>query len=163
MNEISGNKFALGTATERIFGQYGDPVIRSIMIISLLSCVNAIQLFCSRVLFAMSSDGLFFQQLARVNKGGTPVAALLLSTAVAVIFVLGSFERVIAMLSFFFVANYTLSYTSLFILRRKDPDMVRPYRAWGYPWTTGFALAGSLLFLGRINSSRSRKRTSCPC
>jgi APA family basic amino acid/polyamine antiporter len=155
MNEICGNKFALGTATAKIFGQYGDPVIRSIMVISLLSCINAIQLFCSRVLYAMSSDGLFFHQLSRVNKGGTPVMALLLSTLVGVIFVLGSFERVIAMLSFFFVANYTLSYTSLFILRRKQPDMVRPYLAWGYPWTTGIALVGSLLFLvGSIITDR---------
>jgi APA family basic amino acid/polyamine antiporter len=155
MSEICGNKFALGTATERIFGQYGDPVIRSIMVISLLSCINAIQLFCSRVLYAMSSDGLFFQQFSRVNKGGTPVMALLLSTVVAVFFVLGSFERVIAMLSFFFVANYTLSYTSLFILRRKEPGMVRPYLAWGYPWTPGIALAGSVLFLvGSIFTDR---------
>ena len=81
--------------------------------------------------------------------------ALLLSTVVGIIFVLGSFERVIAMLSFFFVANYLLSYTSLFILRRKAPNMVRPYRAWGYPWTTGIALLGSLGFLlGSIVTDR---------
>jgi APA family basic amino acid/polyamine antiporter len=51
------------------------------------------------------------------------------------------------MLSFFFVANYTLSYASLFLLRRKEPTMVRPYRAWGYPWTTGIALVASAIFL----------------
>jgi len=155
MQEICGNKFALGTATQRIFGPYGDPVIRSIMIISLLSAINANQLFCSRVLYSMSSDGLFFRPMGRVNKGGTPVMALLLSTVVGIAFILGSFERVIAMLSFFFVANYTLSYTSLFILRRKEPQMVRPYLAWGYPWTTGIALFGSLLFLvGSIATDR---------
>ena len=74
---------------------------------------------------------------------------------VGVVFVLGSFERVIAMLSFFFVANYTLSYTSLFVLRQKEPAMQRPYRAWGYPWTTGVALAASALFLiGSIATDR---------
>jgi APA family basic amino acid/polyamine antiporter len=51
------------------------------------------------------------------------------------------------MLSFFFVANYTLSYASLFALRKNEPDMERPYRAWGYPWTTGIALFASALFL----------------
>ena len=51
------------------------------------------------------------------------------------------------MLSYFFVANYTLSYTSLFLLRRREPQMPRPYRAWGYPWTTGIALAASVAFL----------------
>jgi APA family basic amino acid/polyamine antiporter len=155
MSQIAGNNFSLGTAAERIFGRYGDPIIRGIMVISLLSCINAVQLFCSRILYAMSKDGLFFRKFARVNKGGTPELALLLSTIAGVLFVLGSFERVIAMLSFFFVANYTLSYASLFILRRKEPQMPRPYRAWGYPWTTGIALLGSILFLvGSILTDR---------
>ena len=155
MSQIAGNDFSLGTAAERIFGRYGDPIIRSIMVISLLSCINAVHLFCSRILYAMSCDGLFFGVVARVNKGGTPAIALLLSTVCAVLFVLGSFERVIAMLSFFFVANYTLTYTSLFVLRKKEPQMPRPYRAWGYPWTTGIALLGSVMFLlGSILTDR---------
>lgn len=155
MNEIAGNTFVLGTVADRIFGSLGDPIIRSIMVISMLSCLNANQLFCSRTLYAMSVDGLFFRQASKVNRGGTPTIALLLSTLAGVIFVLGSFERVIAMLSFFFVANYTLTYTSLFVLRRREPHMSRPYRAWGYPWTTGIALGGSILFLvGSIATDR---------
>jgi APA family basic amino acid/polyamine antiporter len=147
MNEIAGNTFALGTVATRVFGHYGDPIIRSIMVISMLSCLNANQLFCTRTLYAMSCDGLFFRPVTKVNAGGTPTLALLLSTIAGVLFVLGSFERVIAMLSFFFVANYTLSYSSLFLLRRKEPQMARPYRAWGYPWTTGIALVLSGIFL----------------
>ena len=147
ISRIAGNNFSLGTAADQIFGPYGDTVIRAIMIISLLSCLNANQLFCSRTLYKMSFDGLFFRAASRVNKGGTPVTALLLSTIVGILFVLGSFERVIAMLSFFFVANYTLSYASLFMLRRREPAMPRPYRAWGYPWTTGIALLASAVFL----------------
>jgi APA family basic amino acid/polyamine antiporter len=147
MREIAGNTFALGTVAERIFGRFGDPVIRSIMIISMLSCVNSNLLFASRTLHAMSCDGLFFRRVARVNSGGTPALSLLLSTTVSLFFVLGTFERIIAMLSFFFVANYTLTYTSLFLLRRREPQMARPYRAWGYPWTTAIALAASVLFL----------------
>jgi APA family basic amino acid/polyamine antiporter len=155
MKEIAGNNFVLGTVADRIFGTLGDPIIRSIMIISMLSCLNANQLFCSRTLYAMSCDGLFFRQAAKVNPGGTPTLSLLLSTMVGVLFVLGSFERVIAMLSFFFVANYTLTYTSLFVLRKRAPEMERPYRAWGYPWTTGIALLGSVLFLiGSIATDR---------
>ena len=155
MREVSGNIFALGAAADRIFGSYGDPIIRAIMIVSLLSCINACQMFSTRILYAMSADGLFFRPASRVNKGGTPTLALFLSGAVGILFILGSFERVIAMLSFFFVANYTLSYTSLFVLRQKEPDMPRPYRAWGYPWTTGIALAGSILFLiGSIATDR---------
>jgi basic amino acid/polyamine antiporter, APA family len=147
IGEIAGNNFSLGTAATRVFGPLGDPIIRWIMLISLLSCLNANQLFCSRTLYAMSCDGLFFRRVASVNAGGTPVLSLFLSTVVGVLFVLGSFERVIAMLSFFFVANYTLSYVSLFVLRKRNPEMPRPYRAWGYPWTTATALVGSVLFL----------------
>jgi len=147
MNEIAGNIFALGAAANKVFGRFGDPIIRTIMIVSLLSCINACQMFCTRILYSMSCDRLFFHQAAKVNKGGTPVLALVLSTTVGIIFILGTFERVIAMLSFFFVANYTLSYASLFILRKREPDMPRPYRAWGYPWTTGVALIASAIFL----------------
>ncbi len=155
LNQVAGNNFSLGTAADRIFGHLGDPVIRSIMVISLLSCINANQLFCSRTLYAMSCDGLFFRQAAKVNAGGTPTIALLLSTIVGVLFVLGPFERVIALLSFFFVANYTLSYVSLFVLRKKEPQMPRPYKAWGYPYTTTIALTGSILFLiGSIATDR---------
>jgi len=153
MNEIAGNNFVLGTVADRVFGRFGDPIIRSIMVVSMLSCLNANQLFCTRTLYAMSCDGLFFRRATRVNAGGTPTISLLLSTVVGVLFVLisflsaNAFERVIAMLSFFFVANYTLSYFSLFALRKRAPQMARSYRAWGYPWTTGIALAASVLFL----------------
>lgn len=147
MNQIAGNNFVLGTVAEQAFGRYGETIIRVIMIVSLLSSINANQLFCSRTLYKMSSDRLFFRYASRVNSGGTPVPALLLSTIVGILFVLGSFERVIAMLSFFFVANYTLSYTSVFMLRKREPEMPRPYRAWGYPWTTGMVLLASALFL----------------
>jgi APA family basic amino acid/polyamine antiporter len=101
------------------------------------------------VLFAMSRDGLFTSKAAAVNEGGTPTVALFLSALVAVLFiVLGQrFERVITVLAFFFVANYVLSFVSLFVLRRREPDKPRPYRAWGYPVTPALALIGSVLFL----------------
>jgi APA family basic amino acid/polyamine antiporter len=153
MKEIAGNNFALGSVAGRVFGSLGDPIIRSIMVVSMLSCMNANQLFCTRTLYTMSCDGLFFRRATHVNAGGTPTISLLLSTIVGVLFVLisflnaNAFEHVIDMLSFFFVANYTLSYSSLFILRKREPEMNRPYKAWGYPWTTGIALVASVLFL----------------
>jgi len=75
--------------------------------------------------------------------------ALFTSVAVAVIFIVfgQTFEKVITVLAFFFVANYALSFISVFVLRRREPDKERPYRAWGYPWTTVLALLGSIAFL----------------
>ncbi len=84
-----------------------------------------------------------------VNKGGTPTVALFLSATVAVLFIVfgQTFEGVINVLALFFVANYALSFISVFVLRRREPEKDRPYRVWGYPWTTALALIGSVLFL----------------
>jgi APA family basic amino acid/polyamine antiporter len=103
----------------------------------------------TRVLFAISRDGLFMKAGAQVNEGGTPTIALLLSVIVAVLFIVfgQTFGTVLTVLAFFFVANYTLSFISLFVLRCREPNKDRPYRAWGHPWTTGLALIGSAMFL----------------
>ena len=146
---MAGETFVAGTVAGVIFGAWGDPVFRTLTIISMLSAVNSNHLMASRVLFAMSRDGLVTRAASVVNAGGTPTMALLASTIVATIFVLfgRTFERVITVLAFFFVANYTLSFISVFVLRRREPEKPRPYRAWGYPWTTALALAGSIAFL----------------
>ena len=150
MSEISGKEFAAGEAANTLFGSHGDTIFRSLVIASMLSGINAYHLMASRVLFAMSRDGLFTKRAAAVNEGGTPNVALFLSALVAVLFIVFGqrFERVITVLAFFFVANYVLSFTSLFVLRWREPDKPRPYRAWGYPVTPALALIGSIAFLG---------------
>ncbi len=147
MSEIAGNNFSLGLAAQRVFGPHGDTVFRSIMVLALFSSLNALHLMGARVIYAMSRDGLFFRSVSRINKGGTPTFGLFLSALVGVAFAVFSFDRVIAMLAFFFVTNYLLSFTSMFLLRLREPGMPRPYRAWGYPWTTALALLGSIGFL----------------
>jgi APA family basic amino acid/polyamine antiporter len=149
ISEIAGEEFAAGAVAGAIFGRYGDPVFRILTILSMLSAINAYHLMASRVLFSMSQDGLVSRRAGAVNEGGTPTVALALSAAIALVFiVLGqTFEQVITVLAFFFIANYTLSFISLFLLRRREPGRARPYRAWGYPWTTALALVGSVAFL----------------
>jgi APA family basic amino acid/polyamine antiporter len=155
---IAGREFAAGEAANVIFGRHGDVIFRSLTIISMLSGINALHLMATRVLFAMSRDGLFSRRAAFVNAGGTPSVALLLSALVALLFIFfgQTFERVITVLAFFFVANYVLSFVSLFVLRRREPEKPRPYRAWGYPWTTALALFGSVLFLAGAVASDTR-------
>lgn len=149
ISEIAGQDFAAGAAANVIFGRNGDTIFRSLTIVSMLSAINACHLMATRVLFAMSRDGLFLKNAASVNLGGTPAFALLLSAGVTVLFIVfgKTFETVITVCAFFFVANYILSFVSVFILRRREPERPRPYRAWGYPWTTGLALLGSTAFL----------------
>ncbi|HKR61894.1 MAG TPA: APC family permease [Pyrinomonadaceae bacterium] len=149
IGKIAGQDFAAGAAATVIFGRYGDTVFRTLTIVSMLSAINAYHLMSTRVLFAMSRDGLFTKKAAAVSEGGTPQVALLLSATVALIIILfgQTFRTVITILAFFFVANYALSFISVFVLRRREPDRERPYRAWGYPVTTALALLGSILFL----------------
>jgi len=147
MSQLAGEKFAAGAVANKIFGVYGDKTIRVLAILSLLSTLNAYPLTAPRILYAMSCDELFSHHATRVNKGGTPTITLLISTLVAVLFIFRSFEQVMAALAFFFVANYTMAYLSLIVLRVREPDLPRPYRAWGYPWITGIVLLGAIAFL----------------
>lgn len=157
ISEIAGSDLALGKAAQTIFGPSGDRIFRTLMILSMLSAVNACQLMATRVLFAMSRDGLFSTKGARANKGGTPTVALFFSTVVAVLFIVtGTVDQVLAVVAFFFVVNYAISFAVVFLLRRREPDRRRPYRAWGYPWTTGFSLLGSIAFLAGAVASDTR-------
>lgn len=148
MSKLADEPLAAGAIAREIFGQRGDSTIRLLAIISILSTVNAYVLTAPRILYAMSCDQLFHHHATRVNKGGTPTVTLLISTLCAVLFILSAqFSAILAALAFFFVANYSMGYLSLIILRRREPDLPRPYRAWGYPWTTLLVLLGSVAFL----------------
>ncbi len=151
LSSIAGEKFAMGAAAQVVFGPAGDTIARSLMVVCLLSGINAYVLMTSRVLFAMSRDGLFSRRATEVNEGGTPTVALALSTAVALGFLWsGTFNQVINICAFFFVANYTMSFSSVFLLRWREPDLPRPFRAWGHPWTTGLVLLGSVAYLAGV-------------
>jgi len=145
---IAGSNLAAGVVVERLFGAAGEKFLRILGVLILLSAVSSNVLMAPRVLFAMASDGLFWRGARVVNRGGTPDVALLISSLLAAFFIVtGTVETVIAKLAFFFVANYTLSFVTLFVLRRREPDTPRPYRAWGHPYTTGLALLASAIFL----------------
>jgi basic amino acid/polyamine antiporter, APA family len=148
LSKIAGDQMPAGTIATMIFGRYGDTMIRSLMVISMISAISAYHLMASRIPYAMATDGLLTRRAARVNLGGTPTTALLLSVAASVGFILtGSFEMVAAIMAFFFVADYAMAYAAVFVLRQREPEADRPFRAMGYPWSTGLALAGSMLFL----------------
>jgi APA family basic amino acid/polyamine antiporter len=151
MGALAGNTFALGKAAEAVFGALGDPIVRVVMILSMLSGINAYHLMATRILFAMSREGYFPRGIVRVNAGGTPTVALAASVAVALALIwTNTFKQVLALCALLFVMQYFMSFTSLFVLRRREPDAPRSYRAWGYPWTTGFVLLGSVGFIAGV-------------
>jgi basic amino acid/polyamine antiporter, APA family len=145
---LAGSPLAAATVAEAIFGARGDLLVRLVVIVSLPSAVNACLLMASRVLYAVSRDGLGLPVATRVNVGGTPTVALALTGVVSLGFLAtGTFGSIIAIAAFFFVADYALSFVAVFVLRSREPQASRPYRAMGHPWTTGFVLLGSLAFL----------------
>jgi basic amino acid/polyamine antiporter, APA family len=147
IGEMSGQPLVAATAAHKIFGANGDAVIRILTIVSLLSAVNAFQLMTSRVLHRLSVFG-FVPGADYVNRGGTPVVALLLSAAACLAMVItGTLEIVLGVTAFLFVAQYTLIFSTVFLLRQRDPGAPRPFRAIGHPWTTGLVLVLSIGFL----------------
>lgn len=148
ITEMAGDPFVAATAAARMFGPQGDSVLRVLMVISLIASVSALQLMASRIPHAMAGDRLFPTLFRHVNPGGTPVAALFAGTALAIAFIAtNSFNKILALMAFFFVANYVLVFSSLFVMRRREPDAVRPFRVPLYPWIPGLALLGSVVFL----------------
>jgi APA family basic amino acid/polyamine antiporter len=145
---LAGSPLAAATVAQALFGSRGELLVRIIVIVSLPSAVNACLLMASRVMYSVSRDGLGISPASRVTASGTPLVSLALSGAVALVFLAsGTFEMMIAIAAFFFVANYSLSFIAVFLLRKREPLAARPYRAVGHPWTTGFVLLGSLGFL----------------
>jgi APA family basic amino acid/polyamine antiporter len=141
IQNMAHDSFVGGTVARLIFGANGDTIIRLIMVVSILGTVNAQIMAAPRIILAMGEDGLFPRIAARVNRGGTPAIALALSIAVMLgFFLLGSFSAVIAVNIILVVLLYVVAFTSLFVLRRKEPDTPRPFRAWGYPWLPGLGL-----------------------
>lgn len=145
---MAGSTMPAASVAKTIFGPRGDTIVRLVVILALPSAVNACLLMSSRVLYGLSRDGLGPRPATRVNEGGTPTVSLIASGIVALLFIgTGGFDRAIAIAAFFFVADYALSFLAVFVLRRREPNAARPYRAWGHPWTTGIVLVGSIAFL----------------
>ena len=145
---LAGEKFAAAAAARSVFGGTGERIVSAVMAVSILGNVNAVLMQASRVPYALAADGLLPRAIARVNAGGTPYVSLVASTGIVLALVFtGTFETVIALAAFYYVMQYGVTFTSLFVLRRREPDLPRPYRAWAYPWIPGLVLLGAIAFI----------------
>jgi len=153
---MSGETLVAATAAKAIFGPKGDTVVRVVIVLSLFSAANAILLIGSRLPYGLSRDGLIARGISNVNPGGTPVPALLITTlATIALIVSGTFNQILALAAFFYVVQYTASFLAVIVLRKREPELPRPYRAIGYPWVTWFLVFGSLAFLvGNVLTDR---------
>jgi amino acid transporter len=146
--EMAGSKLIAATVAERIafFGGAGAAVISAVVLVSTFSGLNGTMMTGPRIFFAMAERGLFFHAVARVSpRFKSPSAAIWLATALGVFYVL---QNDFAQLADKFVLGiwpfYALAVAGVFVLRRKRPDLVRPYRVWGYPAVPVLFLLASL-------------------
>jgi APA family basic amino acid/polyamine antiporter len=131
-----------------VAGDRGRQVITVLSLLSLPPLLNAIMMIGTRILYGLGRDGFVSSRVTSVNARGTPDVATIVTTIVAVgLIATGTFQRLVAIVSFFLAANYAVCCLALFTLRRREPDAPRPFRAWGYPWSAAIVLIGALAFL----------------
>ena len=146
--DLAASKLPAADAAQRLVGGRGRDVITVLSIISLPPLLNAIMMIGTRILFALGRDRLVWAGTSDVNRGGTPGVATLATTAVAIVLIAtGTFQRLIAIAAFFLAVNYAICCLALVVLRRREPDAARPFRAWGYPWSAAIVVVGALAFV----------------
>lgn len=121
-------------AANQIFGNPGMHIIAILIMVSTFGCNNGLILAGARVYYTMAKDKLFFRQAGHLNRNAVPAWALWAQCAVASLLCLsGEYGNLLDMISFVVVIFYTLTIAGIFILRKKQPDTPRPYKAFGYP------------------------------
>jgi len=148
MNKLAGSEVPGADAAMAIFGGRGRQFILVLAMVTVISALNATVLLSCRILFGMGRDGWLPRWVASVNSGGTPSAALLVVSLASIVLILsGGYERLIAVASFLVVVLYLSGFCALFALRVREPDLSRPFKAWGYPWINLGVLLASAAFL----------------
>ena len=136
-----------------LFGKSGKKLFEALVIISSLGCLNAMIITGSRVTYAMSKDNAFFRYIGKIKaECGTPYRAIIIIAVwAAVLVILGTFNKLLFFTGALVWLFFALTAAGLFILRRKFPDIERPYRIWGYPFTPAiFMLVCVALFVNTI-------------
>jgi APA family basic amino acid/polyamine antiporter len=151
--DLAASPLPVADAARRWLGEGGATLVTGIAALSLLPLLGGTLMVSSRVAHAMASDGLLPGRLADVNPRGTPAQALLCVAAAALALVFASGGVLNLMLgigAFFAVFTYVGGFVSLLVLRRRHPELPRPFRAWWYPWSTWLVLLGGLALLAGV-------------
>jgi basic amino acid/polyamine antiporter, APA family len=149
-------------ALQAVFGPIGAGIMAIAIIISTFGCNNGLILAGARVSYAMAKDGLFFRSTGTLNKKGVPASALIFQCVWIVILILmrtrhvsatgvvtygNLYSDLLAYVVFSVLIFYALTIAGIFVLRRKRPDLERPYRAFGYPFVPALYIVSALAIL----------------
>ena len=129
------DRVAVVAAEQFLGSSVGPYVIAVLIMVSTFGCNNGLILAGARVYYTMANDGLFFKKTGRLNKHAVPAYALWAQCIVACILCLsGRYNDLLTMISFVVVMFYALTIIGIFVLRKREPGMPRPYKAFGYPF-----------------------------
>jgi APA family basic amino acid/polyamine antiporter len=153
MQEIAGaekDRVAVAAARE-IFGAAGTYIIAVMIMIATFGCNNGLILAGARVYYTMAKDGLFFKQAGSLNRFSVPQWSLWVQCVIACIWSMsGKYGQLLDMVSFVVVVFYMLTIIGIFILRKKRPELERPYKAFGYPVLPILYILMGLTFCGLL-------------
>lgn len=150
INQIPKSELIAADTAYRIFGSIGEKLVAIAVMISAFGTLNGSMMTGSRIIFAMAEDRLFFSRIAAVHtRFKTPYVAITVVTILAMIFVMMSnFKDLSDMFVLGVWPFYVGGVAAVYILRRKRPDIVRPYKTLGYPVTPALFILAVLVLLG---------------
>jgi APA family basic amino acid/polyamine antiporter len=125
----------VGTAAASIiFGEISSVVMACLIMVSTFGCANGLILAGARLYYAMAKDGLFFRRAGELNANAVPGYALVIQAVWSIVLCFsGTYSDLLDYIIFAVLLFYVLTIIGLFILRKKRPDVERPYKAFGYP------------------------------
>jgi APA family basic amino acid/polyamine antiporter len=147
MARLPENRVA-AEAARLILGDIGGQLIAAAILVSAFGCINGMILGGARVLYAMAGDGLFLRRAAQLNHRQAPAQALyMLGAWSAVLTLSGRYDDLLTYTTFASLLFSALTAAAVFVLRRREPDAPRPYRAFGYPASSALFIVVALFFV----------------
>lgn len=140
VNELAAIRGSvLDVIADRLLGARAGDVMGLVSVISLLASNSAMILVGPRVYYAMARDGMFFPEAARVHPSyRTPATAIVAQSIWTTLLILtGSGSALTTYTGFSILLFNGVAVAALFVLRRREPEAVRPYSTWGYPFVPG--------------------------
>jgi APA family basic amino acid/polyamine antiporter len=145
---ISKSPLAAATAASAAFGKWGGTLVTALSVFSVVSILNAYIMIPPRIVFGMGRDGFAPSAFTKINRGGTPYIALLACFGFdAILIATSSFEPLFALATFMMTVITGFAFASVIVLRKREPDVPRPYKAWGYPFSTFLLLLVTMALL----------------
>jgi basic amino acid/polyamine antiporter, APA family len=131
-----------------VIGDYAAIIMAVFIIISTFGCNNGLVIAGPRVYYAMAKDGLFFKRVGSLNKNGVPAFGIIVQGIWSVLLCLsGTYSNLLDYVIFAVLIFFALTILAIFILRKKRPDIERPYKAFGYPVIPGLYILTTVIIM----------------